>query len=80
MARILKVAVAGTRTAIAVAAALFLHPRDGARRRAAAGATARRESANVAALVGTVVDRPSRRRSKARDDATLAGHARALLA
>jgi len=72
MARILKVALATAGTAIAVAAAFFLHPRDGARRRAVAGAAVRRESDSVAALVGTAVD-PRSHRTRTRDDAALAG-------
>ena len=78
MARILKVALATAGTAIAVAAAFFLHPRDGARRRAVAGAAVRRESDSVAALVGTAVD-PRSHRTRTRDDAALAGRARLAL-
>ena len=61
MPRIVKVAAASAGTAIAVTAAFFLHPRSGAGRRAAV----RRESASVAALVGSAIDAP-RRRSGAR--------------
>jgi len=78
MARMLKVAVATAGTAIAVAAAFFLHPRAGARRRAAAGAAVRRESANVAALVGTAVDAGAYR-TRNRGDASLANRARLAL-
>ncbi len=56
MSRMVKVAAAALGTAAAVAAAFFLHPRSGARRRAAV----RRESANVAALVGSAIDTPRR--------------------
>jgi hypothetical protein len=55
--RVLKVAAAGIAAAAAIAAAFFLHPRAGARRRAAV----RRESANVAALCGATVEYAPRR-------------------
>lgn len=78
MARMLKVVMATAGTAIAVAAAVFLHPRDGARRRAAAATAVRRESASVAALVGTAVD-TGYYRSRNREDASLANRARLAL-
>jgi hypothetical protein len=55
--RVLKVAAASIAAAAAIAAAFFLHPRAGARRRAAV----RRESANVAALFGATVEYTPRR-------------------
>ncbi|MDQ6848150.1 MAG: BON domain-containing protein [Candidatus Dormibacteraeota bacterium] len=41
-------------------AAVFLHPRSGARNRKAAAGVARRQSANVATLVGASVANPGR--------------------
>ena len=79
MARVVKLALASTGTAIAMAVAFFLHPREGVRRRAAAGEVVRRESANVASLVGTAADSPSRRRYRNRADAELAGRVRVAL-
>lgn len=79
MARMLKVGLASAGTAIAVAAAFFLHPRNGARRRAKVAAAVRRESANVATLVGTAVDTGSRRHPRHHDDAALAGRVRLAL-
>jgi osmotically-inducible protein OsmY len=74
VSRIVKLVVAGTGTVAAVAAAFFLHPRRGARRRAAV----RRESANVAALVGSVIEAP-RRSDERGSDAQLATDARLSL-
>ena len=74
MSRIVKVVVAGIGTVAAVGAAFFLHPRRGARRRAAV----RRESANVAALVGSVIEAP-RRSDERGSDAQLAADARLSL-
>ena len=56
MTRVLKLAGATIGAAVAVATAFFLHPRSGARRRAVAGAAIRRESANVAALIGSALE------------------------
>jgi hypothetical protein len=55
--RVLKVVAAGVAAGAAIAAAFFLHPRAGARRRAAV----RRESANVAALFGATIESTPRR-------------------
>ena len=74
MSRIVKVVVAGIGTVAAVGAAFFLHPRRGAPRRAAV----RRESANVAALVGSVIEAP-RRADERGSDAQLAADARLSL-
>ena len=74
MSRIVKVLAAGIGTLAAVSAAFFLHPRRGARRRAAV----RRESANVAALVGSVIEAP-RRSAERGSDAQLAADARLSL-
>lgn len=57
MTRVLKLVGAGIGAAAAVATAFFLHPRSGARRRAVAGAAIRRESANVATLIGSAQPR-----------------------
>ncbi|MBV9101211.1 MAG: BON domain-containing protein [Candidatus Dormibacteraeota bacterium] len=73
MPRIVKLVAAGIGTGAAVAAAFFLHPTSGPRRRAAV----RRESANVAALVGVAVDVP--RRSLRRDQDLLAASVRDAL-
>ena len=73
MPRIVKLMAAGAGTAAAVAAAFFLHPRSGARRRAAV----RRESANVAALVGAAVEVP--KRSLRREPDQLAARVRLAL-
>lgn len=75
MPRVLKLVAATTGTALVAAAAFFLQPRSGAHRRA----TARRETANVAALVGTAIDvRPRRFRANRWDD-TLADRVRIAL-
>lgn len=71
MSRVVKLVAAGIGTAAAVAAAFFLHPTSGPRRRAAV----RRESANVAALVGVAVPR----RSAARESDELAARVRLAL-
>jgi hypothetical protein len=78
--RILKVVAAPAGAAIAMAAAFFLHPRLGARRRAKAGAAVKRESANVAALVGTAIETtPARRLIQRGDDPQLAAVAQLAL-
>jgi len=74
VSRIVKVVVAGLGTVAAVSGAFFLHPRRGARRRAAV----RRESANVAALVGSVIETPRRSGERA-SDVQLAADARLSL-
>lgn len=58
-------------------AAIFLHPRSGAQRRTAAAGAARRQSANVATLVGGSVGLGSRHR---RGDADLVTSVRDQLA
>ncbi len=52
MTRVLKLAAAATGAAVIAIAAFLLHPRSGARRRAAA----RRATVGVASLVGSAVD------------------------
>ena len=59
-------------------AAVFLHPRSGARNRSAAGGEARRQSANVATMVGASVARAPGRAS--RSAAEVADRVRAALA
>lgn len=63
-------------TAAAIGAAVFLHPRRGARNRRAAASVARRQSANVATMLGASGGRRPRR-SKGSDD--LAGRVREAL-
>jgi osmotically-inducible protein OsmY len=61
-----------------VGAAVFLHPRSGARNRTAAAGVARRRSANVATMVGASVSRsPGRGR---RNEVQLADRVRSALA
>jgi osmotically-inducible protein OsmY len=60
-----------------VGAAIFLHPRKGARNRSAAAGVARRQSANVATMVGASVGRAPRRGT--RNEAHLADRVRAAL-
>ncbi|HEY8756801.1 MAG TPA: BON domain-containing protein [Candidatus Dormibacteraeota bacterium] len=59
-------------------AAVFLHPRSGARNRSAAAGVARRQSANVATMVGASVARAPGRAS--RSAAEVADRVRAALA
>jgi osmotically-inducible protein OsmY len=61
-----------------VGAAIFLHPRAGARNRKAAAGVARRQSANVATMVGASVGRAPGR--SGRNEAELADRVRAGLA
>jgi osmotically-inducible protein OsmY len=61
-----------------VGAAIFLHPRAGARNRKAAAGVARRQSANVATMVGASVSRAPGR--SGRNAAELADRVRAGLA
>ena len=66
MTRVLKLAAAAAGAAVIAIAAFLLHPRSGARRRAAA----RRATVGVASLVGSAVDRrpqPVRRHQLGRD-------------
>jgi osmotically-inducible protein OsmY len=77
--RKLKVLAAAAGTSAAMAAAFFLHPRLGARRRAVAGAAVKRESANVAAMVGSALDTPPRRLLGRGNDPQLASVARLAL-
>jgi osmotically-inducible protein OsmY len=61
-----------------VGAAVFLHPRSGARNRTAAAGAAKRQSANVATMVGASVSHaPGRGR---RNEAQLADRVRTALA
>ncbi|HEY6782170.1 MAG TPA: BON domain-containing protein, partial [Candidatus Dormibacteraeota bacterium] len=66
---------AATGAAVIAIAAFLLHPRSGARRRAAA----RRATVGVASLVGSAVDRRSHRSSAAGWDQTLADRVRVTL-
>ncbi|HWF57762.1 MAG TPA: BON domain-containing protein [Candidatus Dormibacteraeota bacterium] len=61
-----------------VAAAVFLHPRSGARHRSAAAGVARRQSATVATMVGASVARAPRRTSRGATE--VADRVRAALA
>jgi osmotically-inducible protein OsmY len=71
----IKLAVAATGAAVIAIAAFLLHPRSGARRRAAA----RRATVGVASLVGSAVDRRSHRSSATSWDQTLADRVRVTL-
>jgi osmotically-inducible protein OsmY len=74
--RVFKLAAAASGAAVIALAAFLLHPRSGARRRAAA----RRATMGFANLVGSAVDvRPSSRRTNNWDDA-LADRVRIALA
>jgi osmotically-inducible protein OsmY len=73
--RILKLAAAATGAAVIAIAAFLLHPRSGARRRAAA----RRATVGVASLVGSAVDRRPHRSSATSWDQTLADRVRVAL-
>ncbi len=74
MTRVLKLAAAATGAAVIAIAAFLLHPRSGARRRAAA----RRATVGVANLVGSAVDKRPRRASTSWDE-TLANRVRVAL-
>jgi osmotically-inducible protein OsmY len=71
----IKLAVAATGAAVIAIAAFLLHPRSGARRRAAA----RRATVGVASLVGSAVDRRSHRSAATSWDQTLADRVRVTL-
>jgi osmotically-inducible protein OsmY len=73
--RVLKLAAAATGAAVIAIAAFLLHPRSGARRRAAA----RRASVSVANLVGSAVDNRPRRSGANSWDQTLADRVRVAL-
>ena len=75
MTRVLKLAAAATGAAVIAIAAFLLHPRSGARRRAAA----RRATVGVASLVGSAVDRRSGRSGATSWDETLANRVRVAL-
>jgi osmotically-inducible protein OsmY len=73
--RVFKLAAAASGAAVIALAAFLLHPRSGARRRAAAG----RATMGFASLVGTAVDvRPGSRRTSTWDE-TLADRVRVAL-
>jgi osmotically-inducible protein OsmY len=73
--RVLKLSAAATGAAVVAIAAFLLHPRSGARRRAAA----RRASVGVASLVGSAVDKRPRRAAATSWDETLANRVRVAL-
>jgi osmotically-inducible protein OsmY len=73
--RVLKLAAAATGAAVIAIAAFLLHPRSGARRRAAA----RRATVGVASLVGSAVDRRPGRSGATSWDETLANRVRVAL-
>jgi len=73
--RVLKLAAAATGAAVIAIAAFLLHPRSGARRRAAA----RRATVGVASLVGSAVDKRPLRSASASWDQTLADRVRVAL-
>ena len=75
MTRVLKLSAAATGAAVVAIAAFLLHPRSGARRRAAA----RRASVGVASLVGSAVDKRPRRAAATSWDETLANRVRVAL-
>lgn len=75
MTRVLKLAAAATGAAVIAIAAFLLHPRSGARRRAAA----RRATVGVATLVGSAVDKRPRRSGANSWDETLADRVRVAL-
>ncbi len=75
MTRVIKLATAATGAAVIALAAFLLHPRSGARRRAAA----RSATMGFATLVGSAVDRRPRRRQADGWDETLADRVRATL-
>ena len=74
MTRILKLTAAAAGAAVIAIAAFLLHPRSGARRRAAA----RRATLGVASLVGSAVDRSAGPWATSWDQ-TLAGRVRVAL-
>src|SRR5487761_1371830 len=67
MKRVAQISAAIGAAVTGLGAAIFLHPRSGARRRQVAAGVARRQSANVATLVGSSVGRSPTRRGR-RDD------------
>jgi osmotically-inducible protein OsmY len=73
--RVLKLTAAATGAAVIAIAAFLLHPRSGARRRAAA----RRATVGVATLVGSAVDKRPRRTGANSWDETLADRVRVAL-
>jgi len=73
--RVIKLATAATGAAVIALAAFLLHPRSGARRRAAA----RRATMGFASLVGSAVDIRPRRHQATGWDETLADRVRAAL-
>jgi osmotically-inducible protein OsmY len=73
--RVIKLATAATGAAVIALAAFLLHPRSGARRRAAA----RRATMGFASLVGSAVDMRPRRHQPTGWDETLADRVRAAL-
>ncbi len=75
MTRVIKLATAATGAAVIALAAFLLHPRSGARRRAAA----RRATMGFASLVGSAVDIRPRRHQATGWDETLADRVRAAL-
>lgn len=75
MTRVIKLATAATGAAVIALAAFLLHPRSGARRRAAA----RRATSGFATLVGSAVDRRPKRHVATGWDETLADRVRAAL-
>src|SRR5579862_5128338 len=73
--RVPNLAAAATGAAVIAIAAFILHPRSGARRRAAA----RRATVGVASLVGSAVDKRPRRSGVHSWDETLADRVRVAL-
>jgi len=73
--RVLKLAAAATGAAVIAIAAFLLHPRSGARRRAAA----RRATVGVATILGSAVDKRPRRSGSTSWDETLADRVRVAL-
>jgi osmotically-inducible protein OsmY len=73
--RVFKLAAAATGAVVIALAAFLLHPRSGARRRAAA----KRATLGFASLIGSAVDVRSGRRSTATWDETLADRVRVAL-
>jgi osmotically-inducible protein OsmY len=73
--RVLKLTAAAAGAAVIAIAAFLLHPRSGARRRAAA----RRATLGAASLVGSAVDRRPRRAGTTGWDETLANRVRVAL-
>lgn len=75
MTRFFKLAAAAAGAAVIAAAAFLLHPRSGARRRASVS----RATVGFATLVGSAVDKRSKRSSTAGWDETLADRVRVAL-